>query len=218
MLQATSYTSDEAPLAFDGDVRFVTASGDRPLPQPPSTFKHGCPQQSLARHMDAISAGSLGHAPTLNHHPAPHSTANTASESASHQLPNGGPRQTTDRELRPSAILIPTPALNDAQPASVPAPESPAKKSHSRKQPRRPHPAPVERVHPLLRDKAHDLVLRRAVRREIHWVHARHFSLIQRSAAIPLTPQTCTALIRYAAHIKSPVFRLAAATAEVSAS
>lgn len=134
MLQATSCASDDAPLAFDGDVRFLTASS-RPLPQPPSTFKHGYSQQSLVRHMDATPAGSSRRPPTLDHHPSTHSTA-TASESASrHNLPNEGPRQTTGKKLRPSAIPnpTPTPTPNDAQPA--PAPESLAKKSHSRKQP-----------------------------------------------------------------------------------
>ena len=135
MLQATSYASDESPLAFDGDERFVTASS-RPLPQQPSTFKPGRSQQSLVRHMDAIPAGSLGRPPTLGHHPTPtHSTA-TASESASrHHLPNEGPRQTTGGKLRPSAIPNPTHTPNDAHPAPLAAPESSAKKSHSRKQP-----------------------------------------------------------------------------------
>jgi hypothetical protein len=131
MLQATSYASDDAPLAFDGDVRFVTASS-RPLPQPSSTFKHERSQQSLVRHMDAIPARSLGHPPTLHRHPT-HAIV-TASESASrHHLQNEGPRPTTGRKLRPSAIPNPTPTPNDAQPA--PASESLAKKSHSRKQP-----------------------------------------------------------------------------------
>jgi hypothetical protein len=139
MLQAAGNASDEALLAFDGYVRFATATDDRPLTQPPSTFKHGHPQQSLARHMDAIPAGILEHPSTADQSRSTYSTA-TASEFASHQPLTEGPIQTAGRELRPSAILNSTPAVNDdqrEQPSPAPAsmPESLAKKSHARKQP-----------------------------------------------------------------------------------
>src|SRR5216683_6117145 len=139
MLQATRYASDEVPLAFDRDVRFATPVVVRPLLQQPSTFKRGHPQQSLARHMDAISLaeGGVAHPPTPDQVRSTYSPA-TASESASHQPPadtKGPPLLATGRKLRPSTIPdSPPTADDDAQPASAP-PEPLGKKSHARKQP-----------------------------------------------------------------------------------
>jgi len=132
MLQATHYASDGFLFVFDRDVRFATSTVVRPLPQSPSLFKREHPQQSLARQMDVIPAGSLDHPRTPDKTRSTHSISRpTASESASHQLPTEDPPLTTGRELRPSAFTNSSPTPDDVQPA----PEPLAKKSHARKQP-----------------------------------------------------------------------------------
>ena len=121
MSQATSYTSDDVPLSVHMPVRFATPVIP-PLPQSPSTLKHGHHRASPAQNIEAIVAGSSS-LPTFDRtHP-------TASASTLHQHPIAGDHMTS-RELRRGACPYPITA-DDIQP--VPEPQS--KKSHARKQP-----------------------------------------------------------------------------------
>lgn len=124
MSQTTIYAPGEIPLVFDTPIRFATPA-IHPLPQPPSTFKRGRRRRSITRNMDTnLARSSL---PSTSDQTRGACSADAAS--ASQQLITGDP-PLTGRELRPRTFPNSNPT-DDNQPAR----ESPAKKSHARKQP-----------------------------------------------------------------------------------